>query len=407
MTLDDAKALDAADPLAHCRDRFALPEAVIYLDGNSLGALPRAAPAALADLVERQWGDDLITSWNKHKWIDAPATLGAKLAPLIGAAADEVLVCDSTSVNLFKLLASALAAQPGRTMILTELGNFPTDLYIAEGVARLHPGVELRAVERAELAAALDDQVAVMMLTHVDYRSGERHDMAALSEAARAAGALSLWDLSHSAGALDIRLNEFGADLAVGCGYKYLNGGPGAPAFLYVAAVLQDRLASPLTGWMGHDAPFAFDGEYRPAPGIARFLAGTPPIIAMTALSAGLATFDGVSMSAVEAKAASLTDFFIACVEARRPSLELASPRVAATRGSHICFRHPQAYAMMQALIAGDVIGDVRMPDLIRFGFAPLYNSHEDVFRAAERLGEILDDKLWDDPRYRARCKVI
>ena len=343
MTLDDAKALDAADPLAHCRDRFALPEGVIYLDGNSLGALPRAAPAAIADLVERQWGGDLITSWNKHKWIDAPATLGAKLAPLIGAAADEVLVCDSTSVNLFKLLASALAAQPGRTMILTERGNFPTDLYIAEGVARMHPGVQLRTVDRAEIAAALDDQVAVMMLTHVDYRSGERHDMAALSEAARAAGALSLWDLSHSAGALDIRLNEFGADLAVGCGYKYLNGGPGAPAFLYVSAVLQDRLASPLTGWMGHDAPFAFDGEYRPAPGIARFLAGTPPIIAMTALAAGLATFDDVSMRAIETKAESLTSVFIASVAARCPSLALASPRDATKRGAHVSFRHPQA----------------------------------------------------------------
>ena len=407
MTLDDAKALDAADPLAHCRDRFALPEGVIYLDGNSLGALPRAAPAAIADLVERQWGGDLITSWNKHKWIDAPATLGAKLAPLIGAAADEVLVCDSTSVNLFKLLASALAAQPGRTMILTERGNFPTDLYIAEGVARMHPGVQLRTVDRAEIAAALDDQVAVMMLTHVDYRSGERHDMAALSEAARAAGALSLWDLSHSAGALDIRLNEFGADLAVGCGYKYLNGGPGAPAFLYVAAVLQDRLASPLTGWMGHDAPFAFDGEYRPAPGIARFLAGTPPIIAMTALAAGLATFDDVSMRAIETKAESLTSVFIASVAARCPSLALASPRDATKRGAHVSFRHPQAYAVMQALIERTVIGDVRMPDLIRFGFAPLYNSHEDVFRAAQALGEILDGNLWDDPRYRQQRKVI
>ena len=407
MTLDDAKALDAADPLAHCRDRFALPEGVIYLDGNSLGALPRAAPAAIADLVERQWGADLITSWNKHQWIDAPATLGAKLAPLIGAATDEVLVCDSTSVNLFKLLASALAAQPGRTRILTERGNFPTDLYIGEGIARLHPGVELRTVDRAGLAAGLDDRVAVLMLTHVDYRSGERHDMAALSEAARAVGALSLWDLSHSAGALDIRLNECGADLAVGCGYKYLNGGPGAPAFLYVAAALHDRLASPLTGWMGHDAPFAFDGEYRPAPGIARFLAGTPPIIAMTALAAGLATFDGVTMREIEAKATSLSDAFIAGVEARCPSLALASPRDATKRGSHVSFCHPQAYAVMQALIERKVIGDVRMPDLIRFGFAPLYNSHEDVFYAAERLGEILDGKLWNDPRYEARSKVI
>ena len=231
--------------------------------------------------------------------------------------------------------------------------------------------------------------------------------MAALSAAARAAGALSLWDLSHSAGAIELSLNASGADLAVGCGYKYLNGGPGAPAFLYVAAALLDQIQSPLTGWMGHNSPFAFDDAYRPAPGIARFLAGTPPIIAMAALAAGLATFDGVTMREVEAKAASLTDFFIACVEARCPSLALASPREASKRGSHVSFRHPQAYAVMQALIAGGVIGDVRMPDLIRFGFAPLYNSHQDAFRAAERLGKILDGKLWDDPRYQQRAIVI
>ena len=407
MTPAEARALDAADPLAAMRTRFALPDGLIYLDGNSLGALPRATGAAVVEVVERQWGADLITSWNRHGWIDAPATLAAKLAPLIGAAADEVLVCDSTSINLFKLLAAALAATPGRRVILSERGNFPTDLYIAEGVARMLPGVELRTVERTEIAAALDDQVAVLMLTHVDYRSGERHDMAALSAAAREAGVLSLWDLSHSAGALDIALNASGADLAVGCGYKYLNGGPGAPAFLYVAANLQDRLDSPLTGWMGHQAPFAFDDDYRPAAGIARFLAGTPPIIAMAALAAGLATFDGTTMREIEAKAASLTDFFIACVEARCPSLALASPREAAKRGSHVSFRHPQAYAVMQALIAGGVIGDVRMPDLIRFGFAPLYNCHQDAVRAAERLGEILDGKLWDDPRYLARAKVI
>ena len=407
VTLDEARALDAADSLAHCRDRFILPEGLIYLDGNSLGALPRATSAAIAEVVERQWGEHLITSWSRHGWIDAPATLGAKLAPLIGAAANQVLVCDSTSVNLFKLLVAALGAQPGRRVILSERGNFPTDLYIAEGVARLLPGTELRTVDQADIVSALGDDVAVLMLTHVDYRSGERHDMAALSAAARAAGALSLWDLSHSAGALDLSLSASGADLAVGCGYKYLNGGPGAPAFLYVAAALQNQLHSPLTGWMGHDAPFAFDDVYRPAPGIARFLAGTPPIIAMAALAAGLATFDGVTINEIEAKAASLTDTFIVCVEARCPSVVLASPRDAARRGSHVSFRHPQAYAVMQALIERGVIGDVRMPDLIRFGFAPLYNSHEDTFRAAQKLGEILDGKLWDDSRYQKRAIVI
>ena len=407
MTLHDALALDAAAPLAHCRDRFVLPDGIVYLDGNSLGALPRATGAAVAELIERQWGEHLITSWNKHGWIDSPTTLGAKLAPLIGAAADEVLVCDSTSVNLFKLLAAALQARPARRVIMSERENFPTDLYIAQGIARLLPGAELKTVERSEIPAALGDDVAVLMLTQVDYRSGERHDMTALSAAARAAGALTLWDLSHSAGAIAIDLNGSGADLAVGCGYKYLNGGPGAPAFLYVAAALQDQLQSPLCGWMGHDAPFGFDPDYRPARGIARFLAGTPPIIAMTALGAGLATFDGASMRDIETKAASLTDYFIACVEARCPSLTLASPRDAAKRGSHVSFRHPQAYAVMQALIASNVIGDVRMPDLIRFGFAPLYNSHADAFRAAERLGKILDGKLWDDPSYLARSKVI
>ena len=407
MSLETARALDAADPLAAMAKRFALPDGVTYLDGNSLGALPCATGAAVANVIEQQWGDDLITSWNRHGWIDSPTALAAKLAPLIGAAAHEVLVCDSTSVNLYKLLAAAIAARPGRHVILSEAENFPTDLYIAEGLAKMLPGIELKTVERSEIAAALDDQVAVLMLTHVDYRSGERHDMAALSAAARDAGALSVWDLSHSAGALDLSLSADGADLAVGCGYKYLNGGPGAPAFLYVAAALQDALHSPLSGWMGHEAPFAFDGAYRPGAGIARFLAGTPSIIAMTALDAGLASFDGVRMAEVEAKSASLTDYFIACVEAYCPGLELASPRAAARRGSHVSFRHPEAYAVMQALIAGGVIGDVRMPDLIRFGFAPLYNSHEDTFRAARRLGGIIDGSLWDDPRYRERATVI
>ena len=407
MSIDEARALDAADRLAGMRSRFALPADIIYLDGNSLGALPRATAQSVGETIERQWGDDLITSWNKHAWIDAPFTLGAKLAPLIGAAANEVLVCDSTSVNLFKLLVAALGAQPGRRVILSEDGNFPTDLYIAQGVAGLLPDVEVRTVARDQIIAALDDRVAVLMLTHVDYRTGERHDMAALSAAAREAGVLSLWDLSHSAGALDLCLAADGADLAIGCGYKYLNGGPGAPAFLYVAAALQERLASPLTGWMGHDAPFAFDGDYRPAPGIARFLAGTPPIVAMTALAAGLASFDGVSMREIEAKAASLTDFFIASVEARCPSLALASPRDATRRGSHVSFRHPEAYAVMQALIGRGVIGDVRMPDLIRFGFAPLYNSHEEAFRATQVLGEIIESGAWNEPRYQARSKVI
>ena len=404
MTLDEARALDDADPLAAMRERFALPPGLIYLDGNSLGALPRATGAAIAEVVERQWGDALITSWNRHGWIDAPTKLGAKLAPLIGAAADEVLVCDSTSVNLFKLLAAALTARPGRRVILSEKGNFPTDLYIAHGVARLLPGVELRTVERADIMAALDGEVAVLMLTHVDYRSGERHDMAALSTAARAAGALSLWDLSHSAGAIELSLSASCADLAVGCGYKYLNGGPGAPAFLFVAEALADQLSSPVPGWLGHAAPFAFDPVYRPATGIARFQAGTPSVIGMAALDAGVATFDGVSMAVLAAKSRSLSHAFIALVEQRCPALTLASPP--GPRGSHLVFAHPDAYPLMQALIARGVVGDVREPNLVRFGFAPLYNGYADVVRAVDIIADVLDTRAFDDPRYRERSTV-
>nr|MBA3729487.1 aminotransferase class V-fold PLP-dependent enzyme [Sphingomonas sp.] len=306
MTLDEAKALDTADPLAHCRVRFILPEGVIYLDGNSLGALPRATAAAVAATVGQQWGEDLIASWNKHDWIDAPQRLGARIAPLIGARPGEVLVTDSTSINLFKSLSAALAARPGRSTILSETDNFPSDLYIAQGLAEMR-SAKLRTVAGDAVVHAIDADTAVVMLTQVDYRSARRHDMTALTAAAHEAGALVLWDLSHSAGAIAVNLTAAAADLAVGCGYKYLNGGPGAPAFLFVAEALQDQLASPLSGWLGHAEPFAFEPAYRPASGIARFQSGTPSIIAMAALEAGLASFDGVSMAAIEAKAASLT----------------------------------------------------------------------------------------------------
>lgn len=406
MTLDEARALDAADPLAPCRARFRLPDGLIYLDGNSLGALPATAPERIARLVEEEWGGALIAGWNTHGWIDAPARIAAKLAPIVGAAADELLICDSTSVNLFKLLGAALAARVGRRVILSEQGNFPTDLYVAQGIAGMLPGVELRTVPADAIADALDDDVAVLLLTHVDYRSGRRHDMARLSEAAHRAGALVLWDLAHSAGATAIDLAGSEADLAVGCGYKYLNGGPGAPAFLYVRRDLQDRLANPISGWMGHAAPFDFDPAYAPARGIARFLSGTPSIIALAALEVGLETFDGVAMAALEAKAAALSDCFIACVELRCPGLPLASPRNAAERGSHVVFAHPHAYAVMQALIARGVIGDFREPDLMRFGFAPLYNCFEEAWRVAEALGTLLDSGEWDQPRFHQRAAV-
>ncbi|MDQ3074242.1 MAG: kynureninase [Pseudomonadota bacterium] len=405
MTLDEARALDAADPLAHCRERFILPEGVIYLDGNSLGALPRATAAAVAATVERQWGEDLIASWNKHDWIGAPQRLGNRIAPLIGARRGEVLVTDSTSINLFKLLAAALAARPGRSTILSETGNFPTDLYIAQGLSGLN-GSTLRTVECDALEAAINADTAVVMLTHVDYRSARRHDMTALTSAAHAAGALMVWDLSHSAGAVAVDLNGAKADLAVGCGYKYLNGGPGAPAFLFVAEALQAELASPLSGWLGHADPFAFEADYRPARGISRFQAGTPSIIGMAALEAGLATFDGVSMADLEAKSRRLSDLLIALVEERCPEMILASPRDADARGSHLVFAHRDAYPLMQAMIERQLIGDFREPDLVRFGFAPLYNGYVDMWRAVDIIADLLETRAYDQPRFGLRSRV-
>ena len=407
MDLEQARALDAADRLRPVRDRFVLPDGVIYLDGNSLGALPKATAPHLAEVVERQWGEDLITSWNKHGWIDWPQRIAAKLAPIVGAKPNELLIADSTTVCLFKLLAAAVAAQPGRSSILTEEANFPTDLYAAQGLATLRPDVRLRTVPREDIPSAIDQHTAVLFLTHVDYRSGLRHDMAALNETAHAMGALTLWDLSHSAGAVGLDLNGSGCDLAVGCGYKYLNGGPGAPAFLYVSERLQGRLQSPLSGWMGHAAPFAFAGKYEPAPDIRRFLTGTPSILALAALDAGLDTFQGVAIADLEAKSEGLTRFFIEAVEDRcGVETQLASPRDPKARGSHVCFAHPQGYAVMQALIARGIVGDFRPPDLMRFGFAPLYNSYEDARRAAEALADILSTREWNQPRFRERQKV-
>lgn len=405
MSLETARALDRADPLAFARERFAIPDGLTYLDGNSLGAMPKAAPERVARTVEAEWGQDLITSWNKHGWIDVPRRLAAKLAPIVGADADELLVCDSTSVNLFKLVAAAMAASE-RRVILTEEGNFPSDVYVAQGIAALLPEVELRRVPRGEIEQAIGSDVALLMLTHVDYRSGWRHHMAALNAAAWDCGALSLWDLSHSAGALKIDLAASGADLAVGCGYKFLNGGPGAPAWCFVRRDLQERLANPIAGWMGHAAPFAFDGEYAPAPGITRFLSGTPPVIALAALEAGLDTFEGVAMPAVELKAEALGDFLIAAVAVLCPALPLASPRNPVERGAHVVFEHTEAYAIVQALIERGVIGDYREPGLMRFGFAPLTTRFEDLWNAAVALAEVVDSGAYAEPRFAARSAV-
>ncbi|MEA3081407.1 MAG: kynureninase, partial [Sphingomonadales bacterium] len=345
-------------------------------------------------------------SWNKHGWIDWPTKIAAKLAPIVGAKPSELLIADSTSVCLFKLLAAAARTRPGRKIVLTQRRNFPTDLYVARGLCDLL-GLTLKAVEPDEVVGAIDADTAVVTLTHVDYRSAAFHDMRAVNEAARAAGALVVWDLSHSAGAVELDLNGTGAELAVGCGYKYLNGGPGAPAFLYVAEHLQGELRSPLQGWMGHAEPFAFVDDFRPAEGMLKFLTGTPSILALAALGAGLATFDGIAMSDIAAKSRSLSQLFVDEVEARCGNeVRLASPRNRMERGSHVVFAHPEGYAVMQALGARGVIGDFRAPDLMRFGFAPLYNRHAEVFRAAEILAEIVATREWDQPRFKQRAKV-
>ncbi len=403
MILDEARALDAADPLASYREQFALPDGVIYLDGNSLGALPRATPAALADVATRQWGDRLIRSWNEG-WIDAPQRIGGKIAPLIGAAADEVIIGDTTSTHLFKALVAALRANPDRHTVLSESGNFPTDLHIAEGAVACVPGARMKVVARADLAEALDDDTAVLLLTHVHYKTGERFDMAAWTARAQAAGALMLWDLSHSVGAVPIDLTGAGADLAVGCTYKYLNGGPGAPAFLYVAKRWQEALASPLSGWMGHAAPFAFEDAYRPAPGMKRWLAGTPAMLSTAALEAALDLWADIDQHAVATKSAQLFDILAAAGDAL--GLECVSPRDPAKRGSHISFRHPDAYALTQAMIARGVIGDFRDPDILRLGLTPLYLSHEEVWRAGEILQKVIETGEWRAPQYSQRLAV-
>ncbi len=407
LTRADMRALDLDDPLSAMRARFILPERGVYLDGNSLGALPRETPAVIADLVARQWGGDLIASWNTHDWIGMPARLGALVAPLIGARAHEVIVCDSVSVNLFKLIASALEARSGRGTILSEAGNFPTDLYMAQGVARMRGGT-VRLAEADAVAGAIDDDTAVVVLTHVHYKSGRKLDMGAITRAAHAQGALVLWDLSHSAGAVELDLDGCGADLAVGCGYKYLNGGPGAPAFLFVAERLQDQMHSPLSGWMGHAAPFDFTDDYRPAGGLARFLCGTPSVIGMAALESGLALFAGVDRAAMFAKSRALGGAFIRLMdqECAGAGFALASPRDDAARGSHVSYAHPDAYAICQALIARGVVGDFRAPDLLRLGFSPLYTSFTDVFDSVATLRDVMAERAWDRTAYRTRARV-
>lgn len=407
MDLQTIRDMDAADPLRAFRDRFDLPAGVVYLDGNSLGALPKATAARLADVVSREWGQDLIRSWNKNHWIEAPRRLGGKIARLIGAKTHEVVAADSTSINVFKALSAAVQLRPDRTIILSETGNFPTDAYMMQGLAALSGGrIEQKLLPAADIAAALDDQVAVLLLTQTHYKTGRLHDMAALTRAAHEAGALVIWDLSHSAGALPVDLNACDADFAVGCGYKYLNGGPGAPAFLFCAERHHEQVFPALSGWLGHADPFAFKDVYEPGKGIDRFQCGTPGILGMAALECGLDLMLETEMAAIRAKSGALGDLFIALTEECLTGFELASPREAAQRGSQVSIRHKDGYAIMQALIARGVIGDFRAPDILRFGFTPLYTRYEDVWLAIEALADIMQTAEWREPRFATRSAV-
>jgi kynureninase len=409
MTREDALALDAADPLARFRAAFDVPAGLAYLDGNSLGPPPRTALARLDQVAREEWGQGLIRSWNTAQWIDAPLRIGGKIARLIGAAANEVVVADSTTVNLFKLAAGALSLRPGRKILLTETGNFPTDGYALQGLAGLlGGGVQVRSVPAEALVDAIDEDVAVVVLTHVHYKSSRRWDLAAVTAAAHARGALALWDLSHTAGALAVDLNAVEADLAVGCGYKYLNAGPGAPAWLFVAERHQNAIASPLTGWMGHAEPFAFEDGYRPARDIRGQVTGTPGVLALAALEASVDLQLQADPAHVEAKGLALAELFIAEVGARAadPALRLASPRDPADRGLHVAFAHPQGYAVIQALADRGVIGDFRAPDIARFGFSPLYQSYAGVWDAAHAMADVLASRAWDEPRFHARAAV-
>ena len=407
--MSDPAALDAADPLARFRDRFALPEGVIYLDGNSLGALPRASVARLAATVAEEWGRGLITSWNAAGWVAAPQRVGDKIARLVGAGAGEVIACDSTSVNLFKLLTAALSLNPARGTILSERGNFPTDVYMMQGIETLTRGaVRARLVEPEEIEAALDGDVAVLLLTQVHYKTGQMRDIAALTARAHACGALVLWDLSHSAGAVPVDLAAAEADFAVGCGYKYLNGGPGAPAWLYVAWRHQDCVQPALSGWFGHARPFDFSDDFVPAAGIARFLCGTPPVLGLAALECGVDLMVEADGAQLRAKSVALGELFAARMAplCEKYGFALASPADSAERGSQIAYVHPEAYAIVQALIARGVIGDFRAPDILRFGLTPLYLRFADIDHAVAILAEIMAARAWDRPEYLVRAAV-
>ncbi|MGH7777193.1 MAG: kynureninase [Candidatus Dormibacterales bacterium] len=400
--------MDRWDPLAPFRDRFELDPGLVYMDGNSLGAPPRTARAALLEVVDQGWSRGLVRSWNEAGWTDAPTRLGDLVGDLLGAAPGQVVVADSTSINLFKLLVAALEARPQRRLVLTEEGNFPTDLYVAEGAARLCPGVAVARVPAGRLEGRLDDSVAVLALSHVDYRLGSMHDAEALTRAAHEVGALVLWDLSHSVGAMPLHLDRWDVDLAAGCTYKYLNGGPGSPAFLYVAGRLQAQLRSPVPGWFGHADPFTFQPSYEPAPGVSRWLAGTPPILACAALEGALEAWRDVDLAAVREKSIRLGEVMIRLADERLGPLgvKVASPREAARRGSQVCLAHPEGGAVMRALIEGGVVADFRPPDVMRFGMPALYTRFVDVYDAAAGVEEVLRAGRQREARFRPRPHV-
>lgn len=405
----ECQDLDAKDPLGEFRDEFSLPPGVVYLLGNSLGALPRRTPERVAHTVETEWGVHLGASWNTAGWWDMPQSTGDRIAPLIGAGPGEVLAGDSTSVNIFKVVTAALPLRPGRRVIVSDLGNFPTDRYVVEGAARALGAYEIRDIGEAgrSLEDALGEDVALVLLSHVDYRTGAARDMAAVTELVQAAGALMVWDLCHSAGALPVRVGE--ADFAVGCTYKYLNGGPGAPAYLYVAPRHQEAVHNVLSGWHGHAAPFDFEPHYRPAPGVRRFATGSPPILSYAALNASLDIWERVDLDEVRAKSVALTSLFIDLLDDLVDpalGLALATPRDPERRGSQVSYLHPQGYPVVRALADRGVVGDYREPDFVRFGFAPLYLRHVDVHDAATALAEVLREELWRDERYARRLTV-
>ena len=409
MNTDYIKSLDKEDPLQSHKKKFSLPDGIIYLDGNSLGALPKTVLTRITEVVNNQWGQTLIKSWNHFDWITLPARVGNKIGQLIGAEHNSVICADSTSVNLFKLLSAAAQLTPDRKVILSDTGNFPNDLYVIQGlIKQLNNNLELRLVEPEEISGALQEDVSVAVITEVDYRTGRRHNMANLTAISKTKGVKIIWDLCHSTGAFPVDLSCCGAELAVGCSYKFLNGGPGAPAFLYVSPELQDRIQPPLSGWMGHEAPFNFDLDYRPGEGVSRNLCGTPGIISMSALDVALDVWEDVDLQLVRQKSQKLFNLFSDLVTELCPETGLSLRTVfpEAERGSQIAFSHPQGYAIIQALIDHGVIGDFRAPDILRFGLTPLYLSFEEIHRAVVILSEIMQKKTWDQPKYHKRSLV-